>query len=150
MKIPLVQDQAIAARMALIVGADKFDRLTDTALVVLSVCPRALRKQGPNLPRHEARQAHQRRDARQSDYAPYRREGHDAWLSLDVLRNSFAHFRPQGWSIERAGLPRIVSVALRGIEQLMFGDDLSYKLSGNRKRDLQKGIDLARLAARGF
>ena len=27
MKIPLVQDQAIAARMALIVGADNFDRL---------------------------------------------------------------------------------------------------------------------------
>jgi len=27
MKISLVQDQAIAARMALIVGADKFDRL---------------------------------------------------------------------------------------------------------------------------
>ena len=27
MKIPLAQDQAIAARMALIVGADNFDRL---------------------------------------------------------------------------------------------------------------------------
>ena len=27
MKIPLVQDQAMAARMALIVGADNFDRL---------------------------------------------------------------------------------------------------------------------------
>lgn len=63
-----------------------------------------------------------------------------------VLRNNFAHFRPQGWSIERAGLPRIVSVALGGIEQMMFRDELSYKLSGNRKRRLRKGINLARQA----
>jgi hypothetical protein len=63
-----------------------------------------------------------------------------------MLRNNFAHFRPKGWSIERAGLPRIVSVALDGIEKIMFGDELSYKLSGNRRRRLRKGLDVARKA----
>jgi len=63
-----------------------------------------------------------------------------------ALRNNFAHFRPKGWSIERAGLPRIVGVALNVIEQIMFGDELSYKLSGNRTRRLRKGLGVARKA----
>ena len=63
-----------------------------------------------------------------------------------ALRNNFAHFRPKGWSIERAGLKRIIGVALDVIEQIMFGDELSYKLSGNRKRRLRKGLDVSRRA----
>jgi hypothetical protein len=60
--------------------------LTEAALSVLDAAREALRKQRADLPRHEARQAHQRRDARQCDCTPYRREGHDTRFPVDVPR----------------------------------------------------------------
>ena len=35
------------------------------------------------------------------------------------FRNGFEHFQPEGWSIEKAGLPRIIRTALEGIELAM-------------------------------
>jgi hypothetical protein len=52
------------------------------------------------------------------------------------FRNNFAHFTPKRWSIEIAGLPRIVGVAVDSIETLMEHPQVIYKLSGNRKRRL--------------
>lgn len=63
-----------------------------------------------------------------------------------ILRNNFAHFQPKSWSIERAGLPRILNVALSVVEEIMLGEELNHKLSGNRKRRLRKGIATARRA----
>ena len=37
----------------------------------------------------------------------------------DHFRNDFAHFTPKGWSIEKAGLPRIICAALDAAEELM-------------------------------
>lgn len=56
------------------------------------------------------------------------------------FRNTFAHFRPMSWSIEKAGLPRITKVALNCIEVLMSHERISYKLSGNRGRRLERAI----------
>jgi hypothetical protein len=52
------------------------------------------------------------------------------------FRNNFAHFVPKSWSIEKAGLPRIVRAALDAIETLMRHSRVLYKLSGNKKRRL--------------
>jgi hypothetical protein len=37
----------------------------------------------------------------------------------EQLRNNFAHFTPKGWSIEKAGLPRMIGAALDAAEVLM-------------------------------
>ena len=42
------------------------------------------------------------------------------------FRNNFIHFSLDGWSIEKAGLPRIVGVALDVVEQLMIGDQVLH------------------------
>ena len=60
------------------------------------------------------------------------------------FRNNFAHFVPAGWSIEKAGLPRIVRAAVDTIETLMAHPKVIYKLSGNRKRRLAKGLELSK------
>jgi hypothetical protein len=39
---------------------------------------------------------------------------------LNNLRNEFTHFRPKGWSLETAGLPTIVLLALDKAEHLML------------------------------
>jgi hypothetical protein len=56
------------------------------------------------------------------------------------FRNNFAHFMPKTWSIEKAGLPRIILAAVAGVEMLMARDDVSLKMSGNRKRRLGAAI----------
>jgi hypothetical protein len=38
----------------------------------------------------------------------------------DEFRNRFSHFTPTGWSIEEAGLPRIVLTAIDAAEHLML------------------------------
>jgi hypothetical protein len=60
------------------------------------------------------------------------------------FRNTFSHFMPMSWSIEKAGLPRIVCTALDCIEKLMSSDKVRYKMSGNRTRRLFRGIEAAR------
>lgn len=39
---------------------------------------------------------------------------------LNSLRRNFVHFTPKGWSIEKAGLPRIILAAARLTETLML------------------------------
>ena len=48
---------------------------------------------------------------------------------LHSFRNDFAHFTPKSWSIEIAGLPRIVGVALRLVEDLMKRDRVEYRMT---------------------
>jgi len=40
---------------------------------------------------------------------------------LTYLRNEFTHFKINGWSIGKGGMPETVGVALEGIETLMLG-----------------------------
>ncbi|WP_141246483.1 hypothetical protein [Actibacterium ureilyticum] len=42
----------------------------------------------------------------------------DLWRLHD-FRNSFTHFQPVGWSIEKAGLPRIIGLALDLAEEII-------------------------------
>jgi hypothetical protein len=60
----------------------------------------------------------------------------DIKLLHDHFRNSFAHFVPQSWSIEKIGLPRIVGAAVDVTERLMAHPNVVHKLSGNKKRRL--------------
>jgi hypothetical protein len=66
--------------------------------------------------------------------------------ALHGLRNDFAHFTPKGWSIELAGLPRIIDTALRLVEQLMQSDQVQYRMTGNKKRRARGNIEAARAA----
>lgn len=65
------------------------------------------------------------------------------WLHAE-FRNNFSHFTPMGWSIEVAGLPRIISIAIDLIEYLMGSTQVLFKLTGNRKRRLSKSVKEAR------
>jgi hypothetical protein len=58
----------------------------------------------------------------------------------EEFRNNFSHFTPMSWSIEIAGLPRIVGTAVDCIEYLMGCTQALIKLTGNRKRRLSKNI----------
>ena len=60
------------------------------------------------------------------------------------FRNEFAHFIPKGWSIEKAGLPRIIRAAVDTTEILMTHPRVICKLSGNRKRRLADRLKVAR------
>jgi hypothetical protein len=65
---------------------------------------------------------------------------------LHGFRNDFAHFAPKGWSIELAGLPRIIDAALGLIEHLMQSDRVVYRMTGNRKRRVTVSIQTVRAA----
>ncbi len=60
------------------------------------------------------------------------------------FRNNFAHFIPKGWSIEKAGLPRIISAAVDATETLMGHPRVVYRLTGNRKRRLAHRLNAIR------
>jgi hypothetical protein len=62
------------------------------------------------------------------------------------FRNEFAHFVPKGWSIELAGLPAIIETALELIEDAMKQDQVVMRLSGNRKRRLERNLAATRTA----
>jgi hypothetical protein len=62
------------------------------------------------------------------------------------FRNDFAHFVPKGWSIEVAGLPAIIGTALKLIEEAMKQDQVLMRLSGNRKRRLERNLAATRTA----
>jgi hypothetical protein len=62
------------------------------------------------------------------------------------FRNAFTHFVPRGWSIEIAGLPRIVGAALDVIEAAMQQHQVAVHLNGNMTRRLAKNLDVARSA----
>jgi hypothetical protein len=60
------------------------------------------------------------------------------------FRNGFTHFVPQGWSIAKAGLPRIVCAAVDATETLMAHPNVTYKLTGNRRRRLASSLAIVR------
>jgi hypothetical protein len=60
------------------------------------------------------------------------------------FRNHFAHFLPTSWSIEKAGLPRILEAAVEGIAILMGRELVRWKLSGNQRRRLAARMQAAR------
>jgi hypothetical protein len=71
------------------------------------------------------------------------------------FRNSFIHFTPKGWGIEKAGLPRIVGAALDAVETLMSMDKVGVRLEefqAARLRSLLHDIraSLATYTARPF
>ena len=68
----------------------------------------------------------------------------DIKLLHEHFRNSFAHFVPQSWSIEKAGLPRIVGAAVDATERLMAYPNVVHKLSGNKQRRLESYLGTIR------
>jgi hypothetical protein len=62
----------------------------------------------------------------------------------DQLRNNFAHFTPKGWSIEKAGLPRMIGAALDATEVLMR----RYYVIGQMEDDQQQRLTDALATAR--
>jgi hypothetical protein len=60
------------------------------------------------------------------------------------FRNNFEHFTPKSWTIEKAGLPRIVGTAIDIIEIAMQRDKVTYRLTGNKIRHLKANIASAR------
>jgi hypothetical protein len=67
----------------------------------------------------------------------------------EEFRNNFAHFKPEGWSIEKQGLPRIVSAAIDATEWLMSHERVSYRMSGNQLRRLKRNLRATRSALGG-
>jgi hypothetical protein len=63
---------------------------------------------------------------------------------LHKLRRNFAHFTPKGWSIESAGLPRIVLVAVDAIERLMLQNDRVLAHLGERRERLARSVESIR------
>jgi hypothetical protein len=57
----------------------------------------------------------------------------------EELRNSFAHFTPKGWSIEKVGLPRIIGAAINATEMLMR----RYYVIGHLDEDQQQRLTKA-------
>lgn len=73
-----------------------------------------------------------------------RQQFHDMRRLHRHFRNSFEHFRPLSWSIEKVGLPRIVGAALAGIELLMQHESVVTRLTGNKTRRLKENLNNAR------
>lgn len=59
------------------------------------------------------------------------------------LRNGFMHFSPKGWSVEAAGLPRMILTALSATEHL-FEHAIAGRVSGNQKRRFSRSIAAVR------
>lgn len=68
----------------------------------------------------------------------------DISLLHQEFRNDFAHFIPKSWSIENAGLPRMILTAVDAVEMLMGHTRIARKLSGNRTRRLAKRVKAVR------
>ena len=62
----------------------------------------------------------------------------------DHFRNDFAHFVPQGWGIEKAGLPRMIRATLDAAGELMH----RYYVVGQMDDDQQKRLTDALATAR--
>jgi hypothetical protein len=55
----------------------------------------------------------------------------------NYFRNNFMHFTPKGWSIEKAGLPRIIGAALDATERLMAVPKVAIHLDAVQQQRLQ-------------
>lgn len=63
------------------------------------------------------------------------------------FRNNFSHFTPKGWSIQAAGLPRIVLTAIEAAEYLMLNSERArIHLSGNQLKRIERSATAARVA----
>jgi hypothetical protein len=60
------------------------------------------------------------------------------------FRNNFEHFTPKTWSIEKAGLPRIIGTAIDFIEIAMQNNRVVYRLTGNKITRLKNNFTVAR------
>ncbi len=74
-----------------------------------------------------------------------KREPRLSWLQArDVyrlhreFRNTFQHFQPMGWSIEKAGLPRIVGTAIDVTEFAMADRAVLYRLDDAQNERLKR------------
>jgi hypothetical protein len=56
------------------------------------------------------------------------------------FRNSFIHFTPKGWGIEKAGLPRIIGAAMDAVEMLMAMDAMSVRLEEFQSERLRSSL----------
>jgi hypothetical protein len=65
---------------------------------------------------------------------------------LHMFRNDFTHFTPKGYSIQQAGLPRIIGVALDVVEELMNRDQVIYRLDDDQQEHLRFALSTARAA----
>ena len=63
---------------------------------------------------------------------------------LHGFRNRFAHFTPKSWSIELAGLPRILGTALRVVDELMRSEPVQYRMTGNKMRRVRTDLSAIR------
>jgi hypothetical protein len=65
----------------------------------------------------------------------------------DHFRNEFSHFSPKGWSIEAAGLGRIIGTAVDIAERLMLETpQIRGHLSGNQIRSIERHAATVRVA----
>jgi|EndMetStandDraft_3_1072993.scaffolds.fasta_scaffold26320_4 hypothetical protein len=62
----------------------------------------------------------------------------------DVFRNNFVHFTPKGWSIQKAGLPRIICAALDAAEELMHRSYVSFQIDDDQQKRLTDALAVAR------
>jgi len=62
----------------------------------------------------------------------------------EYFRNNFAHFTPKGWSIEKAGLPRIVGAAIDAAEVLMRRDNAIIHMDADRQQRFADALATAR------
>ena len=60
------------------------------------------------------------------------------------FRNTFAHFSPMGWSIEKAGLPRIIGAGLDAVEALMSMDRMGVRLEESQQARLESTLGAVR------
>jgi hypothetical protein len=56
------------------------------------------------------------------------------------FRNSFIHFTPKGWGIEKAGLPRIIGAAMDAVEMLMAMDAMGVRLEEFQSERLRSSL----------
>jgi hypothetical protein len=63
---------------------------------------------------------------------------------LSVFRNKFAHFTPESWFIEKAGLPRIIGSALTATEELMKRPEVCYRYDEPKRERLTAALSTAR------
>ena len=65
----------------------------------------------------------------------------------DELRNQFSHFKPMGWSIETAGLPRIILTAIDSAVHLMLNHPAARRhLSCAQVQQISTNVATARAA----
>ena len=56
------------------------------------------------------------------------------------FRNEFMHFTPKAWSIEKAGLPRILVAALSAVEELMAAPRAALHLEDSRRQRIEDAL----------